>query len=311
MAIKKPCSVTHNVILLKASKAQAVATSQSFLNLALAALGTGYTEDSESLAQAVHIRHSIGDTMTDLLSINTVAAKLGLSVHQLRRWELMFGLEIKRGRGQQRQYRPEDMTVLERIKELVEQGWPTSQIRPQLEAEGLITPKLIGMPQPPGNPEMLMEALIGFRSFSERRFIELSKQIDELRQLMISITLKQELKGEVSSPWQPLEEEFEPPVVIQPATEIHLGPPVNVAPAAGGGSAPVSDLESADSLGLGDITDQNYLTVLGRALDLRGWSDEKADEFSHKNFGIAHWDELGRSQAEKLISVLQTEKEPA
>ena len=129
--------------------------------------------------------------MTDLLSINTVAAKLGLSVHQLRRWELMFGLEIKRGRGQQRQYRPEDMTVLERIKDLVEQGWPTSQIRPQLEAEGLITPKLIGMPQPPGNPEMLMEALIGFRSFSERRFIELSRQIDELRQLMISITLKQ------------------------------------------------------------------------------------------------------------------------
>jgi DNA-binding transcriptional MerR regulator len=247
--------------------------------------------------------------MTDLLSINTVAAKLGLSVHQLRRWELMFGLEIKRGRGQQRQYRPEDMTVLERIKELVEQGWPTSQIRPQLEAEGLITPKLIGMPQPPGNPEMLMEALIGFRSFSERRFIELSKQIDELRQLMISITLKQELKGEVSSPWQPLEEEFEPPVVIQPATEIHLGPPVNVAPAAGGGTAPISD-ESADSLGLGDITDQNYLTVLGRALDLRGWSDEKADEFSQKNFGVPHWDELGRSQAEKLIGVLQTEKEP-
>src|ERR1700752_21893 len=127
-------------------------------------------------------------TQGDLLSINSVAAKLGLSVHQLRRWELMFGLEIKRGRGQQRQYRAEDLTVLERIKELVEQGWPTSQIRPQLEAEGLITPKLIGLPAPPGNPEVLMESLIGFRNFAERRFIELSRQIDELRQLIISLT---------------------------------------------------------------------------------------------------------------------------
>jgi DNA-binding transcriptional MerR regulator len=250
----------------------------------------------------------LGDIMTDLLSINTVAAKLGLSVHQLRRWELMFGLEIKRGRGQQRQYRPEDMTVLERIKELVEQGWPTSQIRPQLEAEGLITPKLIGMPQAPGNPEMLMEALIGFRSFAERRFIELSRQIDELRQLMISITLKQELKGEVSSPWQPLEQEFEPaPMPALPPQEIHLGPPVQVAPAAAGGTAPPKQ-ESQDLLGLGEITDQNYLTVLGRALDLVGWTDERADEFASKTFGISHWDELGRSQAEKLIGVLQAQK---
>src|SRR5687767_6806851 len=101
----------------------------------------------------------------DLMSINSVAAKLGLSVHQLRRWELMFGLEIKRGRGQQRQYRSEDLTVLERIKELVEQGWPTSQIRPQLESEGLITPRLIGIPSAPGNPEVLTESLIGFRNF--------------------------------------------------------------------------------------------------------------------------------------------------
>src|ERR1700735_3025719 len=102
---------------------------------------------------------------SELFSINAVAAKLGLSVHQLRRWELMFGLEIKRGRGQQRQYRPEDLSVLERIKELVEQGWPTSQIRPQLEAEGLVSPKLIGMPPAPGNPEVLLESLIGFRGF--------------------------------------------------------------------------------------------------------------------------------------------------
>src|SRR5262245_4729802 len=141
----------------------------------------------------------------DLMSINTVAARLGLSVHQLRRWELMFGLEIKRGRGQQRQYRPEDMTILERIKELVEQGWPTSQIRPQIEAEGLITPKLIGMPTPPGNPEVVLESLIGMRTFCERRFIEISRQIDELRQLVISLSLKQELAGESDSPWQPVE----------------------------------------------------------------------------------------------------------
>jgi DNA-binding transcriptional MerR regulator len=290
--------------------------------------------------------------MTDLLSINTVAARLGLSVHQLRRWELMFGLEIKRGRGQQRQYRPEDMTVLERIKELVEQGWPTSQIRPQLEAEGLITPKLIGMPQPPGNPEMLMEAMIGFRSFCERRFIEISKQIDELRQLMISITLKQELRGEISSPWQPLEEEFAPPEQVLPVQEIEIGPAMNVAPpptpsremaaptpspaastsmspapspaASAAPTAPQTIAtspstappapprpSSGDVLGLGEITDQNYLTVLGRALDLVGWSDEQADGYSSKTFGISHWDELGRSQAEKLISVLQAEVKAA
>lgn len=277
----------------------------------LAARGTGYTDVSER-SNGASQTNKAGEIMTDLLSINTVAAKLGLSVHQLRRWELMFGLEIKRGRGQQRQYRPEDMTVLERIKELVEQGWPTSQIRPQLEAEGLITPKLIGMPQPPGNPEMLMEALIGFRSFSERRFIEISKQIDELRQLMISITLKQELKGEISSPWQPLEEEFEPPVQYVPAQEISIGPAVNVSPTGSSSSAPppTPKQTSTDTLGLGEITDQNYLTVLGRALDLVGWSDEKADEFSSKTFGISHWDELGRSQAEKLITVLQAETVP-
>jgi DNA-binding transcriptional MerR regulator len=236
------------------------------------------------------------------MSINSVAAKLNLSVHQLRRWELMFGLEIKRGRGQQRQYRPEDMSVLERIKELVEQGWPTSQIRPQLEAEGLVSPKLIGLPTPPGNPEVLMEALIGFRSFTERRFIEISRQIDELRQLLISITLKQELQGERTSPWQPVQQEFVPEVAPQPVQEISLGPAVNLNVAAEAAS-PVTE-DSTDSLGLGEVTDQNYLTVLGRALDLVGWTDEQADSFSLKSFGVPHWDELGRSQAEKLISQL-------
>jgi DNA-binding transcriptional MerR regulator len=169
-------------------------------------------------------------SQADMLSINAVAAKLGLSVHQLRRWELMFGLEIKRGRGQQRQYRSEDMSVLERIKELVEQGWPTSQIRPQLEAEGLVTPKLIGLPPPPGNPEVLNEALIGFRNFTERRFIEISRQIDELRQLLISITLKQELQGEPSSPWQPMQREFAPEPKAAPPQEISIGPDFSAGP---------------------------------------------------------------------------------
>lgn len=297
-------------------------------------------------------------TQADMLSINTVAAKLGLSVHQLRRWELMFGLEIKRGRGQQRQYRAEDLSVLERIKELVEQGWPTSQIRPQLEAEGLITPKLIGVPQQPGNPEMLMEAIIGLRSFAERRFIEISKQIDELRQLMISITLRNELRNEISSPWQPVEEEFAPPVVNLPAQEISIGPNVNVAmpsspefsppaaplpppvppmpsppsafsddlsdeeledlteealaaalptpppPAPSPSPAPAEAPRKGPAHGLGEVTDQNYLTILGKALDMIGWSDEQADSYSQDAFGVSHWDELGRSQAERLIAHL-------
>jgi len=79
---------------------------------------------------------------------------------------------------------------LNESKSLLSRAGRLHRIRPQLEAEGLITPKLIGVPQQPGNPEMLMEAIIGLRGFAERRFIEISKQIDELRQLMISITLK-------------------------------------------------------------------------------------------------------------------------
>ncbi|MDZ4837510.1 MAG: helix-turn-helix domain-containing protein [Candidatus Melainabacteria bacterium] len=248
----------------------------------------------------------------NMMSINTVAARLGLSVHQLRRWELMFGLEIKRGRGQQRQYRPEDMTILERIKELVEQGWPTSQIRPQIEAEGLITPKLIGMPTPPGNPEVVLESLIGMRTFCERRFIEISRQIDELRQLVISLSLKQELSGESDSPWQPME----PPEMIKeearpmmPAQEINLGPEMKAAvippPNYEPGSPPVvAPPPAVEAVSLGEVTDQNYLTVLGRALDLIGWTDEEADEYSEKTFGVPHWDELGRSQAERLVAHL-------
>lgn len=169
-------------------------------------------------------------TTPDMLSINNVAAKLGLSVHQLRRWELMFGLEIKRGRGQQRQYRDEDLSVLERIKELVEQGWPTSQIRPQLEAEGLVSPKLIGVTPSPGNPEVLQESIIGLRNFTERRFIEISKQIDELRQLLISVTLKNELSADKASPWQPTASEFMPAPKIQPAQEITIGPQISIDP---------------------------------------------------------------------------------
>jgi Predicted transcriptional regulators len=288
----------------------------------------------------------------DLMSINTVAARLGLSVHQLRRWELMFGLEIKRGRGQQRQYRPEDLTVLERIKELVEQGWPTSQIRPQIEAEGLISPKLIGLPTPPGNPEVVLESIIGFRNFAERRFIEISRQIDELRQLVISITLKQELAGEADSPWQPvehLEEVYEEPKPRLPAQEITLGPEATrgetgfgnlqapqpaassgyIGVTSGGGASSAASVPSAaisaasgataassssavptaqpylpENFTLGEVTDQNYLTILGRALDLIGWTDDEADAYSEETFNVPHWDELGRSQAERLVAHL-------
>ncbi len=251
----------------------------------------------------------------NMMSINTVAARLGLSVHQLRRWELMFGLEIKRGRGQQRQYRPEDMTILERIKELVEQGWPTSQIRPQIEAEGLITPKLIGMPTPPGNPEVVLESLIGMRTFCERRFIEISRQIDELRQLVISLSLKQELSGESDSPWQPMEAPEmvkEEPRPVLPPQEITLGPemkasvipPPNYIPGNPANPAAPVAAPAPEAVSLGEVTDQNYLTVLGRALDLIGWTDEEADEYSEKTFGVPHWDELGRSQAERLVAHL-------
>lgn len=237
-------------------------------------------------------------TQVDLISINTVAARLGLSVHQLRRWELMFGLEIKRGRGQQRQYRAEDLTVLERIKELVEQGWPTSQIRPQLEAEGLITPKLIGLPTPPGNPEVLMESMIGFRNFCERRFIDISKQIDELRQLVIAMTLKQELAGDLRSPWQPLREELLPPVKERPSQEISFGPIVS-------SSESTVEQSQAQEM-LEEVSDQNYLTVLGKALDAAGLSDAEADEYSLNNFGVAVWIDLGRSQAEMFITHLRS-----
>lgn len=236
-------------------------------------------------------------THTDLMSINTVAARLGLSVHQLRRWELMFGLEIKRGRGQQRQYRAEDLSVLERIKELVEQGWPTSQIRPQLEAEGLITPKLIGLPTPPGNPEVLMESMIGFRNFVERRFIEISKQIDELRQLLISLSLRQELQGERLSPWQPLREEPLPPVKEHPPQEISIGP-----------ASAAAETEAAPEQGvqLEELSDQNYLTVLGKVLDQVGWSDDQADQYCATTFRVSDWTQLGRSQAEKFIAYLRS-----
>ncbi len=52
------------------------------------------------------------------------------------------------------------------------------------------------------------------------------------------------------------------------------------------------------------ITDQNYLTVLGRALDLVAWTDEQADEYAANNFKVPHWDEMGRSQSEQLINHL-------
>jgi DNA-binding transcriptional MerR regulator len=240
----------------------------------------------------------------ELISINSVADRLGLSVHQLRRWELMFGLEIRRGRGQQRQYRVEDLSVLERVRELVEQGWPTTQIRPQLEAEGLLAPKLIGMPNTATSPEILMESVVGLRNFSERRLLEISKQIDELRQLLITVTLKHELGGEVASPWQPVSQELLSEAKHYPAEEIEIGPTADSV------AEPLTPLPAREppqaraKAALGEVTDQNYLTVLGRALDMVGWTDEEADSFCQKSFGIEHWDELGRSQAETLIAHL-------
>ncbi len=236
------------------------------------------------------------------MSINSVASRLGLSVHQLRRWELMFGLEIKRGRGQQRQYRAEDVSVLERIKELVEQGWPTTQIRPQLEAEGLLTPKLIGLPSQVGEQEILVESVIGLRNFVERRFIDLSRQIEELRQLFITITLKQELQSELESPWQPLSKEFISEPIPNQAEEIAIGPAVSSTTE----TSRSSSQPQSTPLGLGEITDQNYLTVLGRALDLVAWTDEQADEYASSQFNVPHWDEMGRSQAEQLINHLSS-----
>jgi hypothetical protein len=171
-----------------------------------------------------------------------------------------------------------------------------------LEAEGLITPKLIGMPQTPGNPEMLMEAMIGFRSFSERRFLEISKQIDELRQLMISLTLKQELKGEIASPWTPLEEQFSPMLNLPAPQEISIGSGVGMS-----GNSRNRSVYEEDPLPIGELTDQNYIDLLGRALDFVGWSDVQADNYSQTTFGIAHWDQLGRGQAESLITVLRAE----
>ncbi|QQR60040.1 MAG: MerR family transcriptional regulator [Candidatus Melainabacteria bacterium] len=270
-------------------------------------------------------------TSQDLISINNVASRLGLSVHQLRRWELMFGLDIKRGRGQQRQYRPEDMAVLERIRELVEQGWPTSQIRPQLESEGLITPKLIGTQRQIGDADMLSESIIGLRSFCERRFIEMSRQMDEMRQLIISLKLRQEIGADQNSPWQampagqdlpaPREIEREPdpeptyqePEPPRPVQNFEFGPQLSVAdstqiieppaqPEAVSEEDEFVDVEDPTDVHFGEVTDQNYLTLLGRALDTIGWTDEEADEYSDKNFSVAHWDELGRSQAEKLVA---------
>jgi len=54
------------------------------------------------------------------------------------------------------------------------------------------------------------------------------------------------------------------------------------------------------------------LTVLGKALDMVGMSDADADEYSLKNFGVAVWIDLGRSQAEMFITHLRASmNEPA
>jgi hypothetical protein len=92
--------------------------------------------------------------------------------------------------------------------------------------------------------------------------------------------------------------------VIQPALPLTTGPQVNFGPNVSAPTPQATPQRMDDNFGLGEVTDQNYLTVLGRALDLIGWSDEQADSFSLKTFGVPHWDELGRSQAEKLVAHL-------
>jgi hypothetical protein len=96
------------------------------------------------------------------------------------------------------------------------------------------------------------------------------------------------------------------PAAIEPPQPIQLtpGPQVNFGPNVSAPTPQATPQRVDDNFGLGEVTDQNYLTVLGRALDLIGWTDEQADSFSLKTFGVPHWDELGRSQAEKLVAHL-------
>ncbi len=226
----------------------------------------------------------------ELMTIQAVSTRLGVSVHQLRRWELMFGLEIKRGRGQQRQYRQEDLLALERIRELIEDGWPAISIRSQLELEELITPRLIGLPSPvaEGQGEFL-ELLSGLRNFCEHRFQDISDQVDELRQLVVSLSLQQGLQSVQSSPWRPIISEAPAP----PAEEISIGPAAIT-------SAKTGNLKPQE------VSDQNFLMMLGKALDVAGWSDAKADEYSLKNFKVQLWIDLSRAQAEQFIDYLKS-----
>ena len=96
------------------------------------------------------------------------------------------------------------------------------------------------------------------------------------------------------------------PAAIEPPQPIQLtpGPQVNFGPNVSAPTPQATPQRVDDNFGLGEVTDQNYLTVLGRALDLIGWTDEQADSYSLKTFGVPHWDELGRSQAEKLVAHL-------
>lgn len=239
------------------------------------------------------------------LSINGVAKKLRLSVHQLRRWELLFGLEVKRGKGQQRQYRAQDLSVLERIKELVNQGWPTLQICQQLQTEGLTAPKLIGLPSPSQSSEALAESIISVRSFCERRLAEIAQQLNEIQQILISLSLKQQVADSTYSPWQPVNTSFSGLV-----RETYVDPSqVHELPGSGSdATAQQGEVVSIAQEGatMPEITDQNYLTVLGKTLDLVGWSDEQADEYSMKNYGVPVWIDLGRSDAERFIEYLRS-----
>lgn len=93
-----------------------------------------------------------------------------------------------------------------------------------------------------------------------------------------------------------------------PAEEIEISPLVNTAPLVSeqASSPTTSSAQEREGMELSEITDQNYLTVLGRALDIIDWTDEQADNYCLEAFNVPHWDELGRRQAEAFIAHLQS-----
>jgi site-specific recombinase XerC len=127
------------------------------------------------------------------------------------------------------------------------------------------------------------------------------------------------IQSKTTSPSQAVEQELHSDLCLHPAEEIEIGPALELGARAAVSepesqsvlcasteSSPQSDKQNNSGMVLGEISDQNYLTVLGRALDIIGWTDEQADNYSATTFGVPHWDELGLSQAEVLIRHLES-----